>query len=201
VRAEPAAGQRARLPDGTAADHQQPVGLADLPAHGGVVADRQRLDESAVPLGQVIRQDDHVAGRRDHQLGEGGLHRRVDADDPAARAQPRVTGGAVGTRPAADDGVDGGDPPHVRCGADRHAGADRDDPADGFVAHDLAGMAAAVRAGVAVQIRTADAGRGDPQQNLAGPRLGVGPLLDDQVGRAAKDECAHGSTALPWCGT
>jgi hypothetical protein len=37
-----------------------------------VVAHGQRLDQGAVLLGQVVGQDDDVARRREHQLGERG---------------------------------------------------------------------------------------------------------------------------------
>ena len=68
-----------------------------------------------------------------------------------------------------------------RANSERHAGADRLDPADDLVPRHDRQLGVRQLAVDDMQIGAADAAGLDPQSDFARPRLGLGPLLHDEL--------------------
>ena len=169
---EPPGSQQAGLPDRATTDDQHAVFGGGAAATHGVVAHGQRLHQRPELGRHALRQDHHVSRRGGDPVGERRRDLRGHAEHHAAAAPLLLT---IATRRAGSAGhhrVDGDQLAGREVG---YAGAELVDPADRLVAHHLAGMAAPVLPGVAVEVRAADAGGDDLDDHLArSPGCGSG---------------------------
>ena len=160
--------------DRPAAGDEDVVAGPDAGHVDAVQGDGQRLGQRADLVGQALRQARQAVLGPDDVLRVGAG--RAHAHDQAVLAQRPLAGQAGAAAPAGGDGV-GRD-----AVADRqapHAVADLDDLAGRLVSHHERRDAAPGVAGVAVQVRAADADRVHAHQHLVGAAH-LGPRLLDE---------------------
>ena len=160
----------------------------------GVIAHGERLHQCPELGRHALRQDHHVLRRGGDPVGERRRNLRGHAKHHATAAPLLLTIATGRAGSAGHHRVDGDQLAGREVG---HARAELVDPADRLVAHHLAGMAAPVLPGVAVEVRAADAGGDDLDDHLARFRLRLGPFLHRDVVCTTQHQCLHMTTSYP----